>query len=206
MLPLVFTSGWASGVNAYAVVLLLGLLGSAGITDEVPESMQRPEVLITAGILFLFEGVVDKVPYLDSLWDTISTLIRPAVGSGVAALLAGQSGSMEELSAGAVGGTTALASHVVKTGTRMAINASPEPVSNFLMSTAEDLGVGTLVTLAVFYPVAAAVIAGLLLLIGFVLLILLATRIRRFRRRRRERRQQRALDGRIGSRPWHRLR
>nr|WP_206314161.1 DUF4126 domain-containing protein [Streptomyces coryli] len=203
---MVFTSGWASGINAYAVVLVLGLLGSAGITDEVPESMQQPEVLFVAGALLLFEGVVDKIPYLDSLWDTISTFIRPTVGSGVAALLAGQSGSMEELSAGAVGGTTALASHVVKTGTRMAINASPEPVSNFLMSAAEDLGVGSLVTLAVFHPLVAASIAGILLLLGFVLLIFLAHRIRRFRRRRRERRQQRAQDGRIGSRPWHRLR
>ncbi|MEV6107590.1 DUF4126 domain-containing protein [Streptomyces sp. NPDC051940] len=202
VLPLVFASGWASGINAYAVVLLLGLLGAAGVTDEVPETLQQPEVLIAAGALFMVEAVVDKVPYLDSMWDTVSTFIRPVVGGSVAALLAEQSGSMEELTAGAVGGSTALASHIVKAGTRMAINASPEPFSNVVASIAEDLGVGSVITLAVFHPVAAAIIAGVLLVLGLVLLFFLAHRIRRFRRRRRarriERERQRAASGPTG--------
>ena len=82
VLPLVFTSGWASGINAYAVVLLLGLFGATGLTDEVPESLQRPDVLIAAGVLFLCEAVADKIPYVDSVWDSVHTVIRPVSGRG----------------------------------------------------------------------------------------------------------------------------
>ncbi|QEU97717.1 DUF4126 domain-containing protein [Streptomyces kanamyceticus] len=201
VLPLVFTSGWASGINAYAVVLLLGVFGATGLTDEVPESLQRPDVLIAAGVLFLCEAVADKVPYVDSVWDTVHTVIRPVSGAVVGALLAGQSGSLSDLAAGAVGGSTALASHAVKTGTRMAINTSPEPFSNVVMSTAEDLGVGGIITFAMFYPEAAAIIAAVLLLIGLFLLFFLVSRIRRFLRRRAQRREEKLLAGRTGPPP-----
>ncbi|MFF8602952.1 DUF4126 domain-containing protein [Streptomyces sp. NPDC015232] len=193
VLPLVFTSGWASGINAYAVVLLLGVFGATGLTDDVPEALQRPDVLIAAGVLFLCEAVADKIPYVDSVWDSVHTVIRPISGAVVAALLAGQSGSLPELAAGAVGGTTALLSHFVKAGTRMAINTSPEPASNIVVSTAEDLGVAAIVTFAIFHPVAAAVIAGTLLVLGLVILAFLAHRIRRFWRRRAQRREEKRL-------------
>ncbi|WP_040737259.1 DUF4126 domain-containing protein, partial [Nocardia tenerifensis] len=127
-LPLIFTAGWASGVNAYAVVLLLGLFGRTGLSDSVPDALQRTDVLIAAAVLFLIEAVADKIPYLDSFWDALHTVVRPVAGAVVAALLAGQEGSLPELAAGAVGGASALASHLVKAGTRMAINTSPEPV------------------------------------------------------------------------------
>ncbi|WP_327101066.1 DUF4126 domain-containing protein [Nocardia vinacea] len=188
-LPLIFTAGWASGVNAYAVVLLLGIFGVTGLSDEVPEALQRTDVLIAAGVLFLIEAVADKVPYLDSFWDAVHTIVRPASGAVVAALLAGQDGSLPQLAAGAVGGTTALASHLVKAGTRMAINTSPEPASNIVMSLVEDLTVGGIVTIAIFHPVVAAVCAGTLLVIGLILVYLLASRIRRYRIRRRQRRE-----------------
>ncbi|MFD5751478.1 DUF4126 domain-containing protein [Streptomyces sp. NPDC127033] len=188
VLPLIFTSGWASGVNAYAVVLLLGLSGAAGLTDEVPASLQRTDVLIVVGALFLCEAVADKIPYVDTVWDSVHTVVRPLAGAVVGALLAGESGSLPELAAGAVGGSTALVSHLVKAGTRMAINTSPEPVSNVLMSTAEDLGVAGIVVFALFHPVAAAVIAGMLLVAGVATVFFLATRIRRFLRRRTRRR------------------
>jgi hypothetical protein len=193
----VFTSGWASGVNAYAVVLLLGLFGAAGLTDEVPQALQRPDVLIAAGVLFLCEAVADKIPYLDSAWDALHTVVRPLAGAVVGALLAGQSGSLPELAAGAVGGSTALVSHLVKAGTRMAVNSSPEPFSNVLVSVAEDLGVAGVVTLAIFHPVAAAVVAGALLLAGLVAILLLASRIRRFLRRRAQRREERHRAARL---------
>ncbi|MGG8405595.1 DUF4126 domain-containing protein [Streptomyces sp. 12297] len=193
VLPLVFTSGWASGINAYAVVLLLGVFGATGLTDEVPESLQRTDVLLVAGVLFLCEAVADKIPYVDSAWDAVHTVIRPVSGAVVGALLAGQSGSLSDLAAGAVGGSTALASHFVKAGTRMAINTSPEPFSNVVMSTAEDLGVAGLVTFAIFYPVAAASIAAALLIAGIVLLVFLWTRIRRYLRRRAQRREEKRL-------------
>ncbi|MGX1908935.1 DUF4126 domain-containing protein [Streptomyces phaeochromogenes] len=201
VLPLVFTSGWASGVNAYAVVLLLGLFGATGLTDEVPESLQRPEVLIAAGVLFACEAVADKIPYVDSVWDSVHTVIRPVSGAVVAALLAGQSGSLSELAAGAIGGSSALASHVVKAGTRMAVNTSPEPFSNFVLSTAEDLGVAGIITFAMFNPQAAAIIAGVLLVTGLVVLYFLVSRIRRFLRRRAQRREEKRLAERVGRPP-----
>ncbi|MCX5081188.1 DUF4126 domain-containing protein [Streptomyces sp. NPDC056121] len=201
VLPLVFTSGWASGINAYAVVLLLGVFGATGLTDEVPESLQRTDVLIAAGVLFLCEAVADKIPYVDSLWDTAHTVIRPVSGAVVGALLAGQSGSLSDLAAGAVGGSTALASHAVKAGTRMAINTSPEPFSNIAVSSAEDLGVAGIITLAMVHPEAAAIIAAVLLVLGLLMLYFLISRIRRFLRRRAQRREERRIAHRTGAPP-----
>ncbi|MFH8578146.1 DUF4126 domain-containing protein [Streptomyces zaomyceticus] len=193
VLPLVFTSGWASGINAYAVILLFGVFGATGLTDEVPESLQRTDVLVVAGVLFLCEAVADKIPYVDSIWDSVHTVIRPVAGAVVGALLAGQNGSLPELAAGAVGGSTALLSHFVKAGTRMAVNTSPEPFSNVALSLAEDLGVAAIVTFAIFHPVAAASIAAVLLALGLAILVFLAQRIRRFWRRRSQRREERQL-------------
>lgn len=195
VVPLVFTSGWASGINAYAVVLLLGLFGATGVFDEVPAALQRTDVLIVAGVLFLCEAVADKIPYVDSVWDTAHTVIRPLAGAVIAALLAGESGSLPELAAGAIGGSTALMSHLVKAGTRMAVNTSPEPFSNVGMSIAEDLGVAGVVTFAIFNPVAAAVIAAVLLVLGIVTVLFLASRISRFLRRRAQRREEKRLAG-----------
>ncbi|AQU69128.1 DUF4126 domain-containing protein [Streptomyces niveus] len=193
VLPLVFTSGWASGINAYAVVLLLGIFGATGLTDEVPESLQRTDVLVVVGVLFVCEAVADKIPYVDSVWDSVHTVIRPISGAVVAALLAGQSGSLPEITAGAVGGSTALVSHLVKAGTRMAVNTSPEPFSNIAVSTLEDLGVAGIITFAIFHPLAAAIVAGGLLLLGILIIVFLAAKIRRFRQRRAQRREERRL-------------
>ncbi|MYZ35056.1 DUF4126 domain-containing protein [Streptomyces sp. MnatMP-M17] len=193
VLPLIFTSGWASGINAYAVVLLFGVFGATGLSDEVPESLQRTDVLIAAAVLFLCDTVADKIPYIDTVWDAVHTVIRPLSGAVVGALLAGQSGSLPEIAAGAVGGSTALLSHLVKAGTRMAVNTSPEPFSNIAVSTAEDLGVAGIITFAVFHPVAAAVVAGALLALGLATVAFLATRIRRFLRRRAQRRAEKQL-------------
>ncbi len=201
VIPLVFTSGWASGINAYAVVLLLGLFGATGVSDEVPAALQRTDVLIVAGVLFLCEAVADKIPYVDSVWDAAHTVIRPVAGAVIAALLAGESGSLPELAAGAIGGSTALMSHLVKAGTRMAVNTSPEPFSNVGMSIAEDLGVAGVVTFAIFNPVAAAIIAAVLLVLGIVTVVFLASRIRRFLRRRAQGREEKRLAGTGGPRP-----
>lgn len=201
VLPLVFTSGWASGINAYAVVLLLGVFGATGVTDEVPASLQRTDVLVVAGVLFLCEVVADKIPYVDSVWDTAHTVIRPVAGAVVAALLAGDSGSLPEVAAGAIGGSTALMSHLVKAGTRMAVNTSPEPFSNIAVSIAEDLGVAGVVTFALFHPWIAAGIAATLLLLGLVILAFLASRIRRYLRRRAQRREEKRLAEAVAHRP-----
>ncbi|KNB53071.1 DUF4126 domain-containing protein [Streptomyces caatingaensis] len=189
VLPLVFTSGWASGINAYAVVLLLGLCGRAGVGGAVPDALQRPEVLAVAGLLFLCETVADKIPYVDTVWDAVHTLVRPACGAVVGALLAGRGdGSLPEVAYAALGGTTALVTHLVKAGTRMAVNTSPEPLSTIVVSVVEDLGVAALVVLALFHPVAAACAAGGLLVLGAATVVFLWRKVRAFLRRRRERR------------------
>jgi hypothetical protein len=191
VLPWVFSSGWASGINGYAVVLLLGLLGRFAGADGVPPALERTDVLAAAAVLTLLDLVADKVPYLDSAWDAVHTVIRPAIGAAVGALLAGEAGSLNEAVGAATGGLTALASHTVKAGLRLAVNASPEPASNLVVSTAEDVTVASVVSVSVLWPWLAAGVAAVLLLTGLVLVVLPAGRIRRFRQARRARRERR---------------
>jgi hypothetical protein len=179
MLPLAFTSGWTSGINAYATVLILGLLGRFAGFTEVPAGLQRTDVLIIAGVLTVVELVADKIPYVDSVWDMISTMVRPAAGAVIGALLAGNTSDLLTLALASVGGVTALVSHLVKSGLRLAINTSPEPVTNVAASVAGDLSVAGVSVFALLNPVVAAVIAVLLLIIGVVLTALLLSRIRR---------------------------
>lgn len=190
VLPWVFSSGWASGINGYAVVLLLGLGGRLAHVDGVPPGLQRTDVLVVVGLLFLVDQVADKIPYLDSVWHLLHTAVQPTIGATVGALLAGQDGSLDQLVAGATGGLTALASHTVRTGLRAAVNTSPEPASNVVVSGAEDLGVAGVVGLSLLHPWAAAGIAGTLLAIGAVLVVLLWRRVRAGLRRRRARRER----------------
>lgn len=180
---LTFTSGWASGVNAYAAVLVLGLLGRFAGADMVPAALMRTDVLIVAGILFAIEAVADKVPYLDSTWDAIHTVIRPAVGGVLGYLLAHDSASIPTALAATAGALTALSSHAAKSGLRLGVNASPEPVSNVVVSTAEDVTVAGVVSLALAQPLLAAGVAGLLLLLAAILAVVLVRRVRRLRRR-----------------------
>ncbi|MFI5528062.1 DUF4126 domain-containing protein [Kitasatospora sp. NPDC051853] len=199
VIPLVFTSGWASGINAYAVVLLLGLLGRFGGAESVPPALERTDVLVAATVLFLCEAVADKIPYVDSVWDAVHTVIRPIAGATIGALLASQDpGSLGEVAAGAVGGTTALISHGIKASLRMAINTSPEPASNIVASILEDLSVAGLVTLAIFHPWLAASAAAVLLLVGALLVWFAVSRIRRFLARRREKKAGRGAPAPAG--------
>jgi Domain of unknown function (DUF4126) len=191
LLPWVFSSGWASGINGYAVVVVLGVLGRLG-ADDVPSALERTDVLVAAFVMWCIDAVADKIPYLDSTWDTIHTAIRPTIGAIVGALLAGDQGTLGEATAAVVGGGTALASHLVKAGIRLGVNTSPEPASNIVVSTGEDLTVAGVVALSVLNPLAAAIIAGVLLVLGITTVALLIGRIRAFRRRRRERRERKA--------------
>lgn len=153
-LALTFSSGWGSGINAYAVVLLMGLLGRFADVGSVPDALTRSDVLIAAAAMYAVEFVADKIPYVDTLWDAIHTVIRPPVGAGIGALIAGDANDLVGAYA-AVGGTTALISHGVQASVRMAINTSPEPMTNITASVAEDFGVAGVITLAVFHPPAA---------------------------------------------------
>jgi Domain of unknown function (DUF4126) len=177
-LPYVLTSGWASGINVYATVLVTGLLGRYGGVEGVPEGLQRTEVLAAAAVMWALEFVADKVPYVDNVWDAIHTVIRPTIGAIVAALLAGQADDLNEALAAVLGGGTALATHAAKAGLRLGINASPEPVSNIVLSLAEDSAVVAVILFAVDHPWAALAIALTLLIGSIVVVVVLFRTIR----------------------------
>lgn len=178
-----FTSGWASGINAYAVVLVMGLFGRFADVEIIPQVLTRPDVLIAAAVLFGVELVADKIPGLDSIWDTAHTVIRPAAGATIAYLMANQTAGLDAAFAAATGGITALASHAVKAGIRLGVNTSPEPASNIVVSTAEDAAVAGVVSLAVAQPWIAAGVAALLLIAGAVLVFFLLSRVRKLKAR-----------------------
>lgn len=180
LVPTLISSGWASGVNAYLTVALLNLLGRAG-WSEIPESLQSDGVLAGALVLFAIEFVANKIPLVDSVWDAVHTAVRPAIASTLGVVLAGdaQTTGLEEALSGGGSGVMALASHAVKAGLRLGINASPEPFTNILASLTEDGLVAGVLLLAVDHPKPAAVIAVLLLVAGATLAILLIKRIRR---------------------------
>lgn len=183
LLPWVFTSGWASGINSYAVVLVMGLLSRFAHVGAIPQVLARPDVLAAAAVLFVVEMVADKIPYLDSAWDTIHTFVRPAVGATLGYLLAHDQTSLDAAFSAAAGGFSALASHLVKAGVRAGINTSPEPASNIAVSTAEDVTVAGVVSLATVHPWLSASIAAVLLLLGTVAVILVLRRLRGFKHR-----------------------
>ena len=174
-----FASGWASGINAYATVFILGLLGRFVGTGGVPEGFQRTDVLIIMGILALVEVVADKVPVVDSVWDVPSTVIRPIAGAAIGAIYAGATGDLATITLASVGGITALVSHLTKAGLRLAVNTSPEPFTNVAASAAGDVAVTGVATLVALAPVAAAIVVAVLLVLGLLALWAIATRIRR---------------------------
>jgi len=185
LVPVVFSSGWASGVNAYATILVLGLFGRFTEVEAfpIPDVLTRTDVLVAAALLFAVEFVTDKIPYLDSAWDLVSTAIRPTVGAVIALLVSGDASSLDQAIYATIGGGTALLSHVVKSGLRLAINASPEPFSNAGMSVVEDSAVATVVTLAVYHPWWAFGLALTLLVLGLILLFFVFRYTRRGWRR-----------------------
>jgi hypothetical protein len=175
--PTIFSAGWAAGVNSYATVALLGILGKAGVGD-VPQPLTRNPVIGVALVMFAVEFIADKIPYLDTTWDLVHTAIRPAVGS----VLGVEFADLDQADAvlgGLGGGTTALASHAVKAGVRLGINTSPEPVTNIVASLLEDLAASVVVVLLLEHPLLAASIAGILLVAGMLAVIALASAIRR---------------------------
>jgi hypothetical protein len=183
LVPMVFSSGWASGVNAYLVVLVLGIADRLGDFASIPDTLGRTDVLLAAAALYTVEFVMDKIPYVDSTWDVISTVTRPAIGTAIALLVSGDASSVEQAAYGALGGGTALASHLVKAGGRLAINASPEPFTNIAASLGEDVAVVGVVLLAIQHPWVALIVAAVLLLVGGFVVYHLLRLVRRGWRR-----------------------
>lgn len=182
-LALSFTSGWASGLNSYLVVLVLGIADRVDHLDRVPDVLGSWPVLAIAGFMYAFEFVADKIPYVDSLWDVVSTAIRPVVGAVLGVLLAGEASgvhdALDQVAGGVLGGGGALGAHVTKAGTRLAVNTSPEPFTNIGVSLGEDGLVLAVMSFALAHPVIAAVLALVLLVAGLVVLYLAVRAVRR---------------------------
>ena len=183
LIPMAFSTGWGSGINAYLVVLVLGLADRILGVGQIPDALARTDVLIAAGVLFAIEIVADKIPYVDSVWDSVHTVVRPAVGATIGYLLGHETASLDAAIGAATGGVTALISHGIKAGLRAAVNTSPEPASNVVVSTTEDVTVTGVTALAITYPWLAATIALVLLLLGAFIVYKVFGHIRRYKRR-----------------------
>ena len=160
---------WASGINLYAAMVMLGLLGATGNMD-LPSGLQilaNPLIIGAAGFMYVVEFIADKIPGVDTSWDTLHTFIRIPAGALLAAGAVGEVNPVVALAVAIVGGGLAAGAHATKSGTRVMINASPEPVSNWVASLAEDLAVIAGLWTALHHPW-----VFIVLLIGFVLLMI----------------------------------
>ena len=143
LIALTLGVGWASGINLYAAVLALGMAGATGYADLPAglEIVENPLVIGAAGLTYAVEFFADKVPGVDTGWDTLHTFIRLPAGALLAAGMFDDQSMGLELAAAIVGGGLAATSHATKAGSRVLINTSPEPFSNWTASIAEDISV-----------------------------------------------------------------
>ena len=164
LIALAAALGWASGIRLYAVLFIVGGLGYLHWI-ELPGGLAvlaHPWVLAASGFMFCVEFFADKVPGVDTVWDTVHTFIRIPAGAALAASVFGDSSAAATLAAAIVGGSLAAGSHFAKAGSRAVINTSPEPFSNWAASFGEDIAVGTVLWLAFAYPIAALVVLAVL--------------------------------------------
>lgn len=173
IITLAMGAAWASGINLYATVLLVGLLGSFGLVP-LPDGLSpltSPIVLGVAGVAYLVEFFADKIPGLDSIWDAIHTFIR--IPAGAALAMGATSGLGEEYTVALAllgGAAVAAGSHATKAGARAAINTSPEPVTNWAASFFEDVLVVGGLLLALFNPVVFLIFVAIFFLAAIWLL------------------------------------
>ena len=166
-LALAMGASWASGINLYAVLLVLGIGGSTGNIDLPSELLflEDPLVIGAAGLMYVVEFFADKTPGVDTGWDAIHTFIRIPAGAMLAAGTVGDVTPALEIAAGILGGGAAATSHTTKAGTRLLINTSPEPVTNWTASITEDILVIAGLWTALNYPV-----IFLVLFVAFIIL------------------------------------
>jgi hypothetical protein len=191
-------SGWAAGLNLWAVVGLLGVAGRAGWADT-PDVLQEPLVITAAAVLYVVEFIVDKIPFVDSAWDVANTFIRPAGAGVLAVLLTPHESSARRIVEVSGAAVAALSSHSAKASLRALINLSPEPVSNIIASLGEDTFAFSLVAFSLAHPRIALVIAIVATLLCVVFVWWAVRVLRRARRRLRSRigrrRATTAIDG-----------
>lgn len=156
---------FAAGVNLYATVALIGLASRYGWVSLPPEyAIFDNNCVIGAAIaLYVLEFFADKIPWLDTLWDAVHTFIRPAGGALMAVASLGEASPATQTLIGLIGGAVAAGSHATKAGTRLAVNTSPEPFSNWLLSVIEDIFALGLGLFSMLFPIAAFVLCLLLL-------------------------------------------
>ena len=160
---------WASGINLYATLVAIGVMSNMGYV-ELPPDLQvvgDPLVIAAAGFMYVVEFFADKVPGVDTGWDTLHTLVRIPAGALLAAGAVGEVGAGAEIAAAIVGGSIAAGTHFTKAGTRVLINTSPEPFSNWGASISEDIAVFAGLWAALQHPV-----LFLVLLILFIILMI----------------------------------
>jgi hypothetical protein len=156
IIALMLGGAWASGINLYAAILVLGLLGNGGYVDLPPglELLGDPVVLLAAGGMYLVEFFTDKVPGIDTGWDALHTFVRIPAGALMAAGAAQglEIGPAAEFAALLMGGGLSTAAHATKAGSRVLINTSPEPFSNWGASVGEDVAVVAGLWTALYHP------------------------------------------------------
>lgn len=153
---LALTAGvaWGSGINLYATVLVVGVLGMTGdiVLPSELEILTHPLVLAAAALMYCIEFFADKIPGVDTGWDALHTFIRIPAGAVLAAGAVGDVSAPVELAALLVGGSLAATSHAAKAGGRVLINTSPEPFTNWTASISEDVAVIAGLWAALHYP------------------------------------------------------
>lgn len=168
-LSLSMGAAWASGINLYAAIFMLGAMGATGNMVLPPglEVLANPLVITAAGIMYAVEFVADKIPGVDTGWDSIHTFIRIPAGALLAAGAVGPINEPMAIAAGLLGGGLAAGSHATKAGSRVLINASPEPFSNWFASVGEDVVVVAGLWAALQHPT-----VFLVLLVCFILFMI----------------------------------
>ena len=172
---------FAAGINLYATVAILGLASRYQWVALPPEYrvFDNDWVIALAVLLFIVEFFADKIPWVDTIWDGLHTLVRPVGGALIAVSALGEASPGLTALMAVLGGTAALSSHATKAGTRLVANASPEPFSNSLLSLGEDAFVISLGLLALKYPIAALVVSVVLIGVITAALYLLVRLLRR---------------------------
>jgi hypothetical protein len=165
-------AAWASGINLYATIFMLGYLGTTGNIDLPPDLMvvTDPLVMTSAGLMYCVEFFADKTPGVDTAWDTLHTFIRIPLGAVLAMGAVGDVTPAVQLAAFIAGGSLTAATHATKTGSRIVINSSPEPMTNWTASVGEDLLVITGIWAALNHPV--AFLIALLIFIALMIWLL----------------------------------
>ena len=167
--------GWASGLRLYAVVFLTGMAGFLGWV-ALPaglQVLQHPLLLVASGLMLGVEFFADKLPGVDTLWDTVHTVLRIPAGAALAAGVFGGDSATWATLAALMGGTLAAGAHAAKATTRAAVNTSPEPFSNIGLSLAGDAAVPAMLWLSWTHPTAFFVALALAVLLGLVLVVVL---------------------------------